>query len=217
VNQEPPLIIHAEGSLPPTEIHFVRHGEVENPDAILYGRLPGFALSGEGRRQVQAAAQFFRDKTITAIFSGPLLRATQTAEMIAAVHPGLTVTITELLNEVCVPLQGRPLYEGVQLDWDLYSGNEPPHERGEGILARAQEFIAQVRQRYAGQEVVAVTHGDVIAFAMVWATHLPFTVENKSRLYKQGYVMHASITTFRYETASAEERPTVAYVVPYQT
>ena len=33
-----------------TTIHFVRHGEVHNPDHILYERLPGFHLSDRGRR-----------------------------------------------------------------------------------------------------------------------------------------------------------------------
>ncbi len=33
-----------------TRVHVVRHGEVHNPDGVLYGRLPGFHLSEAGRR-----------------------------------------------------------------------------------------------------------------------------------------------------------------------
>ena len=32
-----------------TVVHLLRHGEVFNPDRILYGRLPGFRLSDAGR------------------------------------------------------------------------------------------------------------------------------------------------------------------------
>ena len=39
-----------------TRVHVVRHGEVHNPDGILYGRLPGFRLSDTGRAQAAGRA-----------------------------------------------------------------------------------------------------------------------------------------------------------------
>jgi broad specificity phosphatase PhoE len=39
-------------------VHLLRHGEVHNPDGVLYGRLPGFRLSDLGERQAQAAAEW---------------------------------------------------------------------------------------------------------------------------------------------------------------
>ena len=38
-----------------TCISLLRHGEVDNPQEVYYGRLPGFGLSAEGRRQAQHA------------------------------------------------------------------------------------------------------------------------------------------------------------------
>ena len=64
-----------------TQIHFVRHGEVHNPQKIYYGRLPGFPLSEEGRRQAQAAAHALRARPLAAIFSSPMQRARETAEL----------------------------------------------------------------------------------------------------------------------------------------
>jgi broad specificity phosphatase PhoE len=39
-----------------TLVHLIRHGEVSNPHGVLYGRLPGFHLSEDGRLQAKAAA-----------------------------------------------------------------------------------------------------------------------------------------------------------------
>lgn len=60
-------------------IHLVRHGEVYNPQGILYGRLPGYHLSGLGQRMASAAADELAGHPITALYSSPLLRAQESA------------------------------------------------------------------------------------------------------------------------------------------
>jgi probable phosphoglycerate mutase len=62
-------------------VYLVRHGEVLNPDHVVYADLPGFGLSDRGRSQVTATAR--RLGTIEAVVSSPLRRATQTAAVIA--------------------------------------------------------------------------------------------------------------------------------------
>lgn len=42
-----------------TTIHLMRHGEVYNPDKVLYGRKPGFRLSSLGQEMASAAANAF--------------------------------------------------------------------------------------------------------------------------------------------------------------
>jgi broad specificity phosphatase PhoE len=79
-------------------VHMVRHGEVDNPRRILYGRIPGYHLSEAGRVQAKAAADFLAGRDIIALRSSPLERALQTAEPIAA-ELGLTVQIDERLIE----------------------------------------------------------------------------------------------------------------------
>ena len=69
-----------------TRIHLIRHGEVYNPDGVLYGRLPGFQLSDKGIRQAQAAADALADRDIVAVIASPLQRAQETAAPIAARH-----------------------------------------------------------------------------------------------------------------------------------
>ena len=56
-------------------VHLVRHGEVYNPGGILYGRLPGFHLSEEGRLMAKAAAAFLAGRDVVVLRSSPLDRA----------------------------------------------------------------------------------------------------------------------------------------------
>src|SRR5215470_2236921 len=77
-----------------TIVHLVRHGEVANPNGILYGRLPGFGLSEDGQIMAKAAADYLAGRDITVLRSSPLERAVQTAEPIAE-QLGLTIEIDE--------------------------------------------------------------------------------------------------------------------------
>jgi broad specificity phosphatase PhoE len=83
---------------PTAVVHLVRHGEVENPDRILYGRIPGFGLSEAGRMMAKAAADFLAGRDITVLRSSPLQRAVETAEPIAA-ELGLEIELDERLIE----------------------------------------------------------------------------------------------------------------------
>jgi broad specificity phosphatase PhoE len=201
-------------SHPLTRIHFIRHGMVHNPQGIFYGRLPRYPLSAEGRHQAEAGAQWFAGRPIVTIYSSPMLRARQTAQAVAARLPGLRVRINQDLNEVHVPIQGLPLEEGIARGWDLYTGNQPPYESVADILQRMLHFTQETRKRHSGQEIVAVTHGDPVGFLMLWAQGRPVTAENKAPLY-QRYLAVGSVTTLTFTTASAEEKPTLEYTVPY--
>ncbi len=199
-----------------TRISFVRHGEVDNPSLVNYGRLPDFFLSEEGYRQAQAAADVLEYKPITAIFSSPMRRTVETAERIAIRHDSLTVRTVELLNEVYTPFEGRLKSEMDAIGWDVYSGNESPFEKPGDILVRVHQFVSEMLDQYSGHHVVAVTHGDVIAFMVLWTKGMPVTPKARLLLYRGAYLAHASITTFVYQTASKEEVPTIEYMIPYK-
>ncbi len=66
--------------MPADLVHLVRHGEVYNPDHILYGRLPGFHLSELGQRMADAAAQSLAGHPITALYASPLQRTQESAQ-----------------------------------------------------------------------------------------------------------------------------------------
>lgn len=69
-----------------TVVHLMRHGEVHNPEGILYGRLPGYHLSELGRQMADRVAEHLADRDITHVVASPLERAQETAEPIGKVH-----------------------------------------------------------------------------------------------------------------------------------
>jgi len=66
-----------------TVVHLLRHGEVDNPRGIIYGRLPGYHLSANGRAMAEAAADYFAERPVVALYSSPLERAQETARPVA--------------------------------------------------------------------------------------------------------------------------------------
>ncbi len=203
----------------PIQIHLIRHGEVHNPNRILYGRLPRFRLNQKGRRQARAAGAHLGGAPIDALFSSPMLRARQTAREIIRHHPHLTLRVSELINEVYTSFEGRPGAEIDARNGDVYSdgfGEQP-----QDVVHRTRRFIHRVGQQYAGGQVAAVTHGDVITFMVLWARGFDPTPRNKTRLLQAGYPVaypaHASITTLTYKGASTEEKPGIAYCLPGMT
>ena len=208
--------------MPKTVIHLVRHGLVHNPNEVFYGRLPRFRLSEEGQRQAQAAAQALRTQPIAAAYSSPLLRTRQTAQAILAHHPHINLKTTPLLLEVGTPWDGTPIPNLVARDWDIYTGNPLPHEQPEHIVARARRFFDGVRAKHHGQHILAVSHGDVIAFTILWAKGQPLDWRHKGENTRFGfadaYPQTASITTLTFglaDTADPDARPEVSYLRPY--
>ncbi len=81
-----------------TIVHLLRHGEVENPRGIIYGRLPGYHLSANGRSMARAAADFFSERAVVALFCSPLERAQETARPVAE-RLGLDIVTDDRLIE----------------------------------------------------------------------------------------------------------------------
>ena len=154
-------------------------------------------LNAKGMAQADALARRFLRGQAAALYCSDLLRARQTAAAIAGSLGGQRVHVSALLNEVRVPLEGRPLQEGIDANWDTYTGNQPPFETAAVVLARVLRFVLLCLRRHPGQTVVAVTHGDPIAFLMLWAWAQPIAPEPKALMYVD-YVAVASIATFEF-------------------
>jgi len=88
-------------------VHLVRHGKVQNPDAILYGRLPGFGLSEVGRAMAERLGEHFADVPLTHLRCSPLQRARETMEPIARNHPELSIVTDERVIEAANYFEGR--------------------------------------------------------------------------------------------------------------
>ncbi|MDN5895744.1 MAG: histidine phosphatase family protein, partial [Nocardioides sp.] len=58
-----------------TSVHLLRHGEVHNPQGVLYGRMPGYHLSDRGREMAEVVAGAIRTRDVTHLRVSPLERA----------------------------------------------------------------------------------------------------------------------------------------------
>ena len=92
-----------------TIVHVMRHGEVYNPEKILYGRLPDYHLSDKGRAQAQAVADWLAHRDVAYVVASPLERAQETAAPIAEWH-GLPVDTDVRIDRIGQHLPGS---EGV--------------------------------------------------------------------------------------------------------
>ncbi|MFP4321681.1 MAG: histidine phosphatase family protein [Anaerolineales bacterium] len=185
-------------------IHFVRHGEVHNPGAVFYARLPRFRLSERGHAEAAAAAQYLAARPLVAVYHSPMLRARQTASHISKAHPGATMHQSRFLNEVHTPFQGYTHAQMEAMHWDMYSNIAPEYERPPDILRRIQSFCDRAARTYPGTEVAAVTHGDVVVFAQLWARGLPPTQEHRMSI--RPYPATASVTTLHLNARGGPER-----------
>lgn len=187
-----------------TVVHLMRHGEVENPGGVLYGRLPGYHLSELGRKMADRVADHLADRDITHVVSSPLERAQETAAPIAAAHD-LQVVCDERLLEAENVFQGRTFGVG---DGSL---RRPSHWRylfnpfrpswGEPYIEQVVRMMAALnaardaaRDAARGHEAVCVSHQ-----LPIWVTRC-FT--ERRRLWhdpRRRQCSLASLTTFTYE------------------
>jgi broad specificity phosphatase PhoE len=147
-----------------TVVHLVRHGEVHNPDGVLYGRLPGFRLSAAGEAMAVLDAEWMRGRDVTIVRSSPLERAVQTAAPIAAVFE-LEPTVDDRLIESDNIFEGKTFGVGDgslsnpsvwRYLWNPFrpSWGEPYIDVATRVLGAA----SAAREAAAGHEAVLVSH-----------------------------------------------------------
>ncbi|MEK6648735.1 MAG: histidine phosphatase family protein [Actinomycetota bacterium] len=90
-----------------SSVHVIRHGEVDNPKKILYGRQPGWQLSDRGQEMARAVADWSKSVDLGALHVSPLQRAQETAAPISAAH-NLAITTDERLIEAANIFEGKP-------------------------------------------------------------------------------------------------------------
>jgi broad specificity phosphatase PhoE len=146
-------------------VHLLRHGEVHNPERVLYGRLPGYRLSELGQAQARLAADYLAARPIGYLVSSPLERAQQTAAPLAEAL-GLEVAVDERLIEAANQLEGKQVAGGKGLFTDVRnlrhyrnpfrpSWGEPYEQIAARVLAAARSARDLAPE---GTEAVCVSH-----------------------------------------------------------
>jgi len=149
-------------------LHLVRHGQVENPQKIVYGRQRGWRLSDRGRAEAEAVARHLGGRPIARVYTSPLERAMQTATVIAGTCGGEVEPRDDLLEALlCAPWEGRPWREVKRErsgEWARYLFR--PLEVGgvaedlRALATRMESALRAIAAAHPDQQVVAVSHGD---------------------------------------------------------
>lgn len=191
------------------QIHLVRHGEVFNPDRVLYGRLPGFGLSDRGQRMAEAAASdlIARDRAIVSLVTSPLQRTQESAAPLAR-----ELHLTPILDERII--EPTNVFEGHRMHGSSSALKDPGTWRylvnpfrpswGEAyaaIAARMLEAMTDAATSVDDGDVVMVSHQLPIALVHRRATGRSFVHDPRHRRCAL-----SSITTFELRDASLPAR-----------
>lgn len=147
-----------------TTVHVMRHGEVHNPQGILYGRLDGYHLSERGKAQARKVADAVAGRDIVVVVASPLQRAQETATPIAE-RLGLPIETDDDLIESLNVFEGQRVSPGDGAlrdprNWK-YLWNPLRPSWGEPyvqIAARMRAAVERARVKAEGHEALCVSH-----------------------------------------------------------
>ena len=182
-----------------TLVHLVRHGLVENPTGVLYGRLPGFHLSEVGRQMADVVADYTKDWDITHLRCSPLERAQETMAPIAANLPGVPVVTDGRVIEGENYLQGNRFDRSKNSAFTnprfwLYFRNPLKPTWGEPYAEIATRMRAAIQDAAAvanGHEALIVSHQ-----LPIWIARLDVEGRRFAHDPRKRQCSLASITTF---------------------
>lgn len=195
-----------------TTVHLMRHGEVHNPEGVLYGRRSGFHLSDLGREMAQTVADAIKGRDITHLRVSPLERAQETAAPLAKARRLDIVTDDRVIESANVfegkgfgpddgtlrnPANWRHLWNPFKPSW-----GEPYKE----VAARMMAAVYDARDAARGHEAVIVSHQ-----LPIWTTRL--FVEKRSYLHdpRKRQCTLCSLTSLNF---TGDQLTSVAYSEP---
>src|SRR4026209_239921 len=153
------------------KLYFVRHGESEaNTRGVNSNRDRPFGLTDLGRGQAKVLAESLKDIPITAVFSSPILRARQTADILSR-SLGQPYQVTEALREYdCGVLEDRSddasweLHRGFYEDWTLHHNYLRKPDGRENFLEIQDRFLPFIKSLtldglHTDHHILCVGHG----------------------------------------------------------
>jgi broad specificity phosphatase PhoE len=195
-----------------TVVHLLRHGEVYNPDGILYGRLPDYHLSDIGQQMAERVASTIKDRDITHLVASPLERAQETAQP-SADALGLEIVTDERVIEASNKFEGQAFGVGdgslrKPSAWKhLYNPFKPSWgEPYTDIVVRMLAAMHDAREAATGHEALIVSHQ-----LPVWTARSYIEGRRLFHDPRRRQCSLASLTTFTYE---GDRVVTVAYSEP---
>uniref|UniRef100_UPI00404B6959 histidine phosphatase family protein n=1 Tax=Candidatus Planktophila sp. TaxID=2175601 RepID=UPI00404B6959 len=183
-----------------TTVHVARHGEVENPEKILYGRQPGWRLSNRGQQMAETLGEWSKSINLGALHVSPLQRAQETAAPIARAH-GIEITTDERLIEAANVFEGKSFELGSGVfkhpsSWrHLYNPWKPSW--GEPYEEQINRMLAAVFAAHKGangKDAIVVSHQ-----LPIWT--LRSAIEGRSLLHdpRKRICTLASVTSVHFD------------------
>jgi broad specificity phosphatase PhoE len=207
--------------MPASRIHLVRHGEVHNPDGLLYGRLPGFGLSDLGKQMAATSATAWKDAAVDVrrIVASPLQRTQESAAPWAAAY-GLQVSLDERLIEPTNRYEGQPpgftkrsLARPAEWPW---IANPFRPSWGESYESIANRMLAAIETAWS-----SVDDGDVVLVSHqlpIWTVHRKLAGEHLWHDPRKRRCALSSITTLEHTgTAPGGSFREVGYADPAES
>jgi probable phosphomutase (TIGR03848 family) len=149
-------------------IHLVRHAPTPETGSKLTGRLPGVGLANDGRALARGAAELLRTPRLGAVYTSPIQRCRETAEIVAGPHDRTPQVLTDVQEVDFGKWQGRTLASLRKLKaWDqvVHHPSRMRFPDGESLLEAQQRAVAAIEGVAAdhGRDHVAVcSHADII-------------------------------------------------------
>lgn len=182
-------------------VYLVRHGSVENPDDVSYGRGPA-PLSEKGRKEMEDLCRLLQARKVVfdVIISSPVVRALQSAEILKDQLGIARLGVREELNDVGIgKLEGAPMQIIRDANYEeeglaaLGFKIEPKRD----ILQRAAKLIDEVVAGPEGRNVVLVSHGDILRIAL-WSQEFPERVLSRV-LRDEDYLAPGEAVILRFD------------------
>ena len=194
-----------------TVLHLVRHGQVDNPHKIVYGRQRGWRLSERGRQEADAVARHLGARPVARVYTSPLERAVQTATVIAAAS-GSDVEARGDLSEslLCAPWEGkswRDVRTRHAREWARYLFRpvevcDVPEDL-RALAERMTGALHGIADAHPGAQVVVVSHGDPLKAGILALTGGPLRELHRNPIPTGGLV---SLEYDSHEPARIVER-----------
>jgi broad specificity phosphatase PhoE len=192
--------------------HLLRHGEHGLLGKVLAGRMPGVGMTERGRAEITAQAERLAGDKIAAIYSSPLQRTRESAEIVAE-RLGLPITFRDDLIELDFGEWTGATFDSIRADprWQAWSTQRslatiPGGESMRAVQQRIVGAIVELNERHLHETVVLVSHGDVIRSALVYALGMPLDFYNRIEV-AQGSISTIRIDASGIRVLTLSERP----------
>ncbi|MDH7481591.1 MAG: alpha-ribazole phosphatase [Armatimonadota bacterium] len=182
-------------------IILVRHGEtIYNLERRYQGHTDA-ELTELGKKQALRTAERLSREDITAIYSSDLIRASETARIIAKYH-NLPVQTDMRLRECAFgDWEGLTVDEIKERYPELYANYQrdsvqhraPNGERLESLLERVSSVVNRIVKKHLNETVVLVGHGGTIHAFICYALDAPLYAFRKIRLDNCGITIFSRL------------------------